>query len=109
MSKGIIEGFRFMSGAMGLVVALSGDLPEDTSYTLRATPEEVVFTAGQKELGRFPYRNSAVFNMLTRTSSVGVVRYEVGKPFDGEVLFNTMYVQTAYGQAVIVTPKPGVA
>ena len=96
MSSVNLKGFRFLSGDTGLVVAIAGKLPEGAStYTLRATPEEVVFRAGSSEIGRFSYKNSDVFNQLTHVSSIGVVEYEEGQSFDAELLLNTMYVETA--------------
>ncbi|PZQ43663.1 MAG: hypothetical protein DI551_11735 [Micavibrio aeruginosavorus] len=102
MSSASLKGFRFLSGSAGLlVVAIAGKLPVDaSSYTLRATPEEIVFKAGQEEIGRFPYKNKDVFNELTHISSIGVIEYEEGAVFDGTILANTMYVQTAM-------PAPG--
>ena len=96
MSSVNLKGFRFLSGDTGLVVAIAGKLPGGAStYTLRATPEEVVFKAGDKEFGRFSFNNSAIFDKLTHVSSIGVIEYEEGQSFDAELLMNTMYVQTA--------------
>jgi hypothetical protein len=82
-------------GASGiLIVALAGELPRDAStYTLRATSEEVVFKAGSREVARFPLSNTAVFNELTRLSMIGVIECPPDEPFPGE-LTQMMYVET---------------
>ncbi len=93
-----VEGFRFLLGASGmLIIALSGELPKDTSsYTLRATPDEVIFKAGPKEIARFKYSNTLVFNELAKLTSIGAVECVDGQPFPGEIT-NLMYVQTMRG------------
>lgn len=80
-----------------LVIALSGELPKDTSnYTLRATPDEVIFKAGPKEIARFRYSNTLVFNELAKLTSIGAVECVDGQPFPGEIT-NLMYVETMRG------------
>lgn len=98
MKKVGVEGFRFLLGASGmLIIALSGELPKDTSsYTLRATPDEVIFKAGPKEIARFKYSNTLVFNELAKLTSIGAVECVDGQPFPGEIT-NLMYVQTMRG------------
>ncbi len=93
-----LKGCRFLLGASGmLIVALTGQLPkESSSYTLRATPDELIFKAGQKEIARFRYSNVAVFNELAQLSSIGAVECIDGQPFPGE-LTNMMYVETMRG------------
>lgn len=77
-----------------MIIALAGELPKDAStYTLRATPSELIFKAGGREIARFPYSNSEVFNELAKLSTIGAIECVDGEAFPGE-LTNMMYVET---------------
>ncbi len=91
-------GCRFLLGASGaLIVALAGELPREAStYTLRATPDELIFKAGLKEIARFKYSNTLVFNELAKLSTIGAVECVEGQAFPGE-LTNMLYVETMKG------------
>jgi len=93
-----VTGCRFLLGASGLlVVALAGELPKDVStYTLRATPTELIFKAGLQEIARFPFSNSELFNELAKLSTIGAVEYVEGEPLPG-ALTNMLYVETLRG------------
>ncbi|MFA5592678.1 MAG: hypothetical protein WC989_05135 [Micavibrio sp.] len=95
-----VTGFRFLLGASGmLVVVLTGELPINSSvYTLRATPNEIVFRAGQEEIARFAFSNKDVFNELAKLSTIGAVECSEGGVFPGE-LTNLLYVETMRGAA----------
>jgi hypothetical protein len=100
MSKTGVTGCRFLLGASGMmIVALAGELPKDANvYTMRATPTELIFKAGLKEIARFPFSNKDVFNELAKLSSIGVVECPKDGVFPGEVT-NMMYVETMQGAA----------
>jgi len=100
MRESKVTGCRFLLGASGmLIIALAGELPRDAStYTLRATPEELIFRAGQTEIARFKYSNTQVFNELAKLSSIGAVECVDGQPFPGE-LTNMIYIETMRGEA----------
>ena len=82
-------------GASGMmIVALAGELPKDVStYTLRATPTEIIFKTGSKEIARFAFSNTEVFNELAKLSNIGVVEYVEGEPLPG-ALTNMLYIET---------------
>lgn len=88
-------GCRFLLGASGmLIVALAGQLPPEAStYTLRATPTEIIFKAGPREIARFAFSNKEVFNELAKLSNIGAVEYVEGEPLPG-ALTNMLYVET---------------
>ncbi len=98
MSESVVTGCSFLLGASGLLlVALAGELPKNhTTYTLRATPTEVILKADQREFARFPFSNSKIFNELAKLSTVGIVECPKGQPFAGAVT-NLMYVETMMG------------
>jgi hypothetical protein len=100
MKSSGVKGCSFLLGASGLLmVALSGELPKDAStYTLRATPTEIIFRAGIHEIARFPFSNSEIFNELAKLSTIGTIECLEGEPFPGEVT-NLMYVETMRGTA----------
>ncbi len=100
MSDAGVKGCRFLLGASGMmIVALAGELPKDVStYTLRATPSEIVFKSGTREIARFAYSNTEVFNELAKLSTIGAVECVEGQPFPGE-LTNMIYVETMREQA----------
>lgn len=100
MSDVGIKGCRFLLGASGImIVALAGELPKDVStYTLRATPTEVIFKSGMREIARFPFSNTEVFNELAKLSNIGAVEYVDGEPLPG-ALTNMLYVETMRGTA----------
>lgn len=76
------------------MVALAGELPKDHStYTLRATPSEVILKAGMTEIARFPFSNTEIFNELAKLSTIGTIECPKDQPFPGEVT-NLMYVET---------------
>lgn len=82
-----------------LLIALNGELPKNHStYTLRATPTEVILKAGQNEIARFPFSNSQIFNELAKLSSIGTIECPHGGHFPGTVT-NLMYVETMRGAA----------
>lgn len=99
MSKNVkdskVTGCRFLLGASGmLVIALAGELPRDAStYTIRATPTEIVFKAGLTEIARFPFSNKDVFNELAKLSTIGAVECPENGVFPGEIT-NMLYVET---------------
>jgi hypothetical protein len=95
-----VNGCSFLLGASGLLmVALAGELPKDAStYTLRATPSEIIVKAGIAEIARFPFSNSEIFNELAKLSTIGTIECPEGAPFPGEVT-NLMYVETMRGSA----------
>lgn len=95
MSETGVKGCRFLLGASGMmIVALAGELPKDVStYTLRATPTEIIFKTGSKEIARFAFSNSEVFNELAKLSNIGAVEYVEGQPLPG-ALTNMLYVET---------------
>lgn len=99
MNSGV-KGCSFLLGASGLLmIALTGQLPKDAStYTLRATPTEIIVKAGVKEIARFPFSNSEIFNELAKLSTIGTIECVEGEPFPGEVT-NLMYVETMRGTA----------
>ena len=77
-----------------MIVALAGELPKDVStYTLRATPTEIIFKTGSTEIARFAFSNSEVFNELAKLSNIGAVEYVEGQPLPG-ALTNMLYVET---------------
>jgi hypothetical protein len=100
MSENGVKGCRFLLGASGMmIVALAGELPKDAStYTLRATPTEIIFKAGYNEIARFPFANTEVFNELAKLSNIGAVEYVEGEPLPG-ALTNMLYVETMRGAA----------
>lgn len=95
-----VKGCSFLLGASGmLIIALTGELPKGAStYTLRATPDELIFKAGPSEIARFRYSNTLVFNELAKLSSIGAVECVEGEPFPGEIT-SMMYVETMRGTA----------
>ncbi len=95
-----VTGCRFLLGASGMmVVALAGELPLNaSSYTLRATPTEIIFRAGQNEVARFPFSNTEVFNELAKLSTIGAVECPDDGVFPG-ALTNVLYVETMRGLA----------
>lgn len=99
MTSGV-KGCSFLLGASGLLmVALAGELPKSAStYTLRATPTEIIVKAGLTEIARFPFSNSEIFNELAKLSTIGTIECAEGEPFPGEVT-NLMYVETMRGTA----------
>lgn len=99
MNSGV-KGCSFLLGASGLLmIALTGQLPKDAStYTLRATPTEIIVRAGVTEIARFPFSNSEIFNELAKLSTIGTIECVEGEPFPGEVT-NLMYVETMRGTA----------
>lgn len=85
------------SGAM--VIAITGALPKGAStYTLRATSDELIFRAGADVIARFPFKNDRVFDELTRMSSIGAIEWDEGEHFPG-CITNMMYTETM-GQIV---------
>lgn len=97
-SKAPIAGFRFLLGASGtLMIVLAGALPEGaSSYTLRATPDEIIFKAAHQEIARFAYRNDDVFGHLARMSMIDAVECPDGGVFPGEIT-NVLYIETLRG------------
>jgi hypothetical protein len=95
MSDTVVTGCSFLLGASGLMmIALAGELPKDAStYTLRATPTELILRAGIKEIARFAFSNAEIFNELAKLSTIGTIECLEGEPFPGEVT-NLMYVET---------------
>jgi hypothetical protein len=95
-----ISGFRFLLGSSGaLIIVLAGALPDGaSSYTLRATPGEIIFKAAQHEIARFPYRNDEVFGHLSRLSMIDAVECPESGYFPGEIT-NVLYVETLRGAA----------
>jgi len=98
-SVSLVEGFRFLAGD-DLVIAIAGDLPRDANtFTLRATPDEIVFQADQREIGRFPTINitsySEIFQKLTGKTAISVIRFKDGERFEGVAERDSMYVCTA--------------
>lgn len=80
------------SGAM--VVAITGELPKGAStYTLRATLNELIFRAGSDIIARFPFKNERVFEELTRMSSIGAIEWKEGDHFPGQIT-NMLYTET---------------
>ena len=95
-----VKGCRFLLGASGMmIVALAGQLPPDAStYTLRATPTELILKAGANEIARFAFSNTEVFNELAKLSNIGAIEYIDGEPLPG-ALTNMLYVETMRGAA----------
>ncbi len=96
--EGKVTGCRFLLGASGMmIVALAGELPSNSpTYTLRATPTEIIFKAGLDEIARFSFSNTEVFNELAKLSTIGVVECAEDGVFPGE-LTNMLYVETMRG------------
>jgi hypothetical protein len=77
-----------------MVIAITGELPKGAStYTLRATDEELIFKAGADEIARFPFKNERVFDELTRMSSIGAIEWKEGDHFPGYIT-NMLYTET---------------
>lgn len=76
-----------------MVIALRGALPVADHYTVAATPAEIRIKAGHNEIARFPYENARVFNLLSKSSQVGIVEYPEHETFPGAIT-NVAYVQT---------------
>lgn len=100
MASSSVKGCEFLLGSTGtMVVAITGELPKGAStYTLRATLDELIFKAGADIIARFPFKNDRVFNELTRMSTIGAIEWTEGDYFPG-CITNMLYTETM-GQVV---------
>jgi hypothetical protein len=82
-----------------MVIVVNGHLPSNAAnYTVAATPNALKLKAGWDVVAEIKYANERVFDILTRSSQVGLVEYEPPNDVFPASITKIAYVQTSRPQ-----------